>query len=356
MKRSLSKLLVAVALATLVACGYPGPPKPPSLNLPQPPSDLRAIRKGDHVYLSWTAPTETTDGLTIHRFAPTQICRSTIAGSINCTAPIAEVAAPTPPSGQVPAPKLQQSFTDPLPPTLLTDNPSSQIFYAVSVLNPRGRSAGLSNVVDVPGIVAPQPPADFHAEVTAAGVVLRWTPIAPANQYPNTRRVYRIYRREANADTIVGEAPLNASALTDQSFDWEKTYPYRATVVTFINVPGSTERQFESDDTPTVTVFAHDVFPPAVPTGLQAAFSGVGQQPFIDLIWTPDNEPDLAGYNIYRHEEAGEATKVNSAPVKTPSFRDTNVASGHTYIYSVSAVDIRGNESARSGEASESVP
>jgi hypothetical protein len=33
-----------------------------------------------------------------------------------------------------------------------------------------------------------------------------------------------------------------------------------------------------------------------------------------------------------------------------------NVASGRTYFYSVSAVDIRGNESARSQEASEAVP
>jgi hypothetical protein len=32
------------------------------------------------------------------------------------------------------------------------------------------------------------------------------------------------------------------------------------------------------------------------------------------------------------------------------------VASGKTYIYSVSAADVRGNESARSQEASETVP
>jgi hypothetical protein len=32
------------------------------------------------------------------------------------------------------------------------------------------------------------------------------------------------------------------------------------------------------------------------------------------------------------------------------------VVKGTTYIYSVSAVDVRGNESARSEEASESVP
>ena len=52
-------------------------------------------------------------------------------------------------------------------------------------------------------------------------------------------------------------------------------------------------KQVEGDDTPPVTVVAHDVFPPATPTGLQAVFSGPGQKPFIDLVWTPNTEPDL---------------------------------------------------------------
>jgi len=42
--------------------------------------------------------------------------------------------------------------------------------------------------------------------------------------------------------------------------------------------------------------------------------------------------------------------------VKSPSFRDTQVQAGHTYTYSVSAIDLRNNESAKSEETSESVP
>jgi fibronectin type 3 domain-containing protein len=42
--------------------------------------------------------------------------------------------------------------------------------------------------------------------------------------------------------------------------------------------------------------------------------------------------------------------------VKIPAFRDTQVVAGKKYSYSVSAVDQRGNESARSEEAGESVP
>jgi fibronectin type 3 domain-containing protein len=89
---------------------------------------------------------------------------------------------------------------------------------------------------------------------------------------------------------------------------------------------------------------------------LQAVFSGVGQQPFIDLTWAPNTDADLAGYNVYRREEGGQPVKINTELVKTPAFRDTNVQSDQTYFYSVSAVDLRGNESRRSEETSESVP
>ena len=114
--------------------------------------------------------------------------------------------------------------------------------------------------------------------------------------------------------------------------------------------------EIDGDDSPEVNVFAHDVFPPAVPSGLQAVFSGPGQQAFIDLIWAPVTDVDLEGYNVYRHEEGAPPTKVNAAPLKTPAYRDASVVSGKKYLYSVSAVDVRGNESAPSEEANEAVP
>ena len=103
-------------------------------------------------------------------------------------------------------------------------------------------------------------------------------------------------------------------------------------------------------------VIAHDIFPPSVPTGLQAVFSGEGQTPFIDLIWSPVTNADLAGYNLYRSATNEVPVKLNNELVKSPSYRDTSVASGQTYTYSVSAVDVQGNESQLSEKASESVP
>ena len=161
---------------------------------------------------------------------------------------------------------------------------------------------------------------------------------------------------------IAGEVPLPISTsepgimhFTDSGLEWEKTYLYRVTGVSIVKRDDS-EVQVEGDDSPPVRIVAHDVFPPSVPGGLQAVYSGEGQKPFIDLIWAPVTNADLAGYNIYRSQASEPALKLNSELVKSPSYRDSAVASGKTYTYSVSAVDVRGNESQRSEATSESVP
>lgn len=358
-------LLLLSATAVLVGCGVPGVPKPPSLDLPEPVTDLRALRKGDRVYLNWTVPTETTDRLPLRHLGPTRICRSLDVAMPTCLNPVAEVspakiAGASPQRNAKPAANAQQNYIDNLPQTHLNENPDARIFYEISVLNENARSAGTSNIVSVPAVSALPPPSDFRAEVTAEGVILSWTGTPHAPEKPALGYTYRVYRRLEGGDTdaVVGEVPLEASAtqLVDHSFEWERTYFYRATVATLIHEEGKPEVQFEGEDTPAVKVLVHDVFPPAVPSGLQAVFSGVGQQPFIDLIWAPDTDADLAGYNVLRREAASKPVKINSELVREPAFRDLSVASGKTYFYSVSAIDVRGNESARSEEASEAVP
>src|SRR4030088_441429 len=62
-------------LAFLTGCASVGPPLPPSLELPKPPNDLGAQRKGDRVLLTWTVPSVTTDRQRVRRPGPTWICR-----------------------------------------------------------------------------------------------------------------------------------------------------------------------------------------------------------------------------------------------------------------------------------------
>jgi hypothetical protein len=379
MKANRGKLIALMALCLLmVACAQTGQPLPPSLELPKPPSDLRASRKGNLVTLTWSEPTLTTDRQSVRYLGPTQVCRSSESEITVCGSPAATLPAPpsttpkraphhTSQKSDTPHPP-PETYTDTMPAAMQQPNPAAEITYAVEVLNPDSRGAGLSNRIHVPAIATLAPPNDLSAELTGDGVVLTWTsagesqiiPNASAANSPSLQLRYRVYRRNESTgkDAIAGEVPVGEPGpahFTDSGLEWEKTYFYRITGVSIIKQP-DTEVQVEGDDTPPVRVVAHDIFPPAVPTGLQAAFSGEGQKPFIDVIWAPVTNADLAGYNIFRSEDGGAAIKLNSELVKSPAYRDFSVTSGKTYTYSVSAVDVRGNESHRSEQTSEPVP
>jgi hypothetical protein len=356
--------LVAAFCFLLAGCAQTGPPLPPSLELPKPPSDLRAIRKGNSVTLLWSEPALTTDRQSIRYLGPTLICRSKESEMATCGNPV-EILPPPLPAASQKSPRPQVNPPTPQTSTVTfsasdqSDNPDLEITYAVEVLNRNARGAGLSNRVHVPAVRTLPAPADLAAELTGDGVVLTWTSGGEPPLPPGLQHRYRIYRRDESTgkDAIAGEVPAGTPGPTRflDPAEWEKAYLYRITAVSIVSRPGS-EVQVEGDDSPTVRVVAHDVFPPSVPAGLEAVYSGEGQQPFIDLIWAPVTSADLAGYNVYRSEPDGSAVKLNSDLVKSPSYRDSAVVSGKTYTYSVSAVDVRGNESAKSEEASETVP
>src|SRR5262249_12805967 len=86
-----------------------------------------------------------------------------------------------------------------------------------------------------------------------------------------------------------------------------------------------------------------DHFPPATP-GAVTAVGGVNS---VELAWTRNAESDFKGYNVYRGEGAGPLQKIASL-IAAPSYSDTKVEPGKRYRYSISAVDVVGNESAQS--------
>src|SRR5438874_3586226 len=355
------KLIGMLSLAFLAGCGTPGAPQPPSLHLPEPVRDLHASRKGDKVTLTWTRPTETTDHEAVGRWlGTTNICRRIEPNPTPTMTNCQKVGE----AGAQPAAKIAVTATqsDELLPELENSQPTAFAAYAVEATNRRGRSAGLSNVVSIPLAPTRQPPGNLTAEVRADGVYFTATPVAgvvnDALQFS-----YRLYRRTEPAAAGENPAPVadqptdDKFAAVDRNFEWEKKYSYWITPATsVVAASGQPQAVVEGEDSAPVEVFTHDVFPPTEPRGVQAVFSGMMQQKFVDVTWAPNTENDLAGYNVYRHEQNEAAARINGELVKTPAFRDSNVAAGHTYFYSVTAVDLRGNESARSQETSETVP
>jgi hypothetical protein len=265
--------------------------------------------------------------------------------------------------------KVTATFADTLPLSHESADPSASAVYAIEVLNSSGRSAGLSNEARISLVPTLPPFADFSAKPEAAGIRISWRCAHQARNAPGVQYVFRIFRRldSASNEVKIAEVPATACAedslsshaadsYLDQSFEWERSYFYRGTVVSVVESPGEPPVEVEGYDTPISRVWAHDLFPPATPEAPQAIFFGPGQSAFIDLIWAPVSDADLAGYNVYRREGNQALQKLNAEPLPAPAFRDSNVSSHQTYFYAVSAIDRRGNESPRSPESPERVP
>ncbi len=332
-------LILTFVLALLcVGCASPGAPQPPSLQIPKPVS------------------------ASIKRSGKVLVKRATSDNSVPVT--VGEV--PLLPSSKSPTAQ-KQIFKDSLAPLLKGNTPDFAI-YTVEAVNNSGKGAGSSNQASVPLVPVMPPPENITAQAVQQGVSLSWTQHwTPQNQTHLTARyAYRIMRKLADSDkppvmVTQVDATNEAKRVIDTSVEWEKTYQYWVTPVTLWQNPAAPNPnsggEILGDDSAPVTVVVHDVFPPAAPTGLQAVFSGDPRRLFIDLAWTPNNESDLAGYNVYRRSaDEQQFKKLNTELVKTPAFRDNNVQPGTKYVYAVSAADLRGNESPKSAEASETVP
>src|SRR5580692_2918833 len=167
MKLLRGQWLGLAALVWLTGCASIGPPLPPSLELPRPPADLRAVRKGDKVTLTWTIPPRTMERQSVRYLGATLICRAFDATLSQCGTPVGQAAPPADFTDKKEAKgkKPVASFVDTLPVDFGLHNEFGSATYAVEVLNRDGRGAGLSNRVHVPAAETLPAPKDFSARV-----------------------------------------------------------------------------------------------------------------------------------------------------------------------------------------------
>ena len=355
----INNLTVAVLLAiSTVGCGAPAAPQPPSLNLPTPVLNLSAVRIGNSVHLAWTMPTRTTDHIALQHPIKVQVCRALEQG--DC----ANVGSLSLAAGK------EGAYTDELPADL-AQGPDRLLRYEVLLNNHAGKSAGPSNTAYSAAGVGPAALTGLTGQVRADGVLLGWQPVAE----PGRAVSFRIERVQLDVPTpqetpkspLAPTTPAAAQTLVvhgkdgadpghaiDSSALFNQRYRYTLERVATVAVSGQTV-EVQGLPSETIPVATTDIFPPAVPQGLVAVADAAAGA--IDLSWSPDTESDLAAYRVYRREVQGNlaAQRIASAGVET-SYRDTGVQPGHTYAYSLSAVDQSGNESKRSQEVEETLP
>lgn len=92
-----------------------------------------------------------------------------------------------------------------------------------------------------------------------------------------------------------------------------------------------------------------DTTAPTVPSGLSA----VAGDARVDLAWSEVADPDLDGYLVYRSTtSSGPWVRLTDGPLGGSTYGATGLTDGSTYWFSVSAIDLTGNESMRSEAAS----
>jgi hypothetical protein len=354
-----SAIIFALALSTLLGCGVPGAPLPPSADIPRFVGDLKGVRKGDTVTLTWTVPTETSDGELIRKPGKMLVQRALRSGTNSDLRfqTIAELPlSPALKEGQGDQATAKDTLTN-----VLNSGGADFAVYTVLAQGHNGKSFGLPNRVSVPLVPNLPPPQRISASPVPSGIMIRWEEpgLIPTSGRTQTQYAYKLMRRLQSAKDPVLVTQLNAGdrakSFIDTGIEWEKAYEYWIVPVTLWQ-EGARKGEIEGEDSPVVNVLAHDSFPPAAPSGVQAVFSPAAQNSFIDITWTANTEPDLAGYNVYRHSGNEPRVKINSELVKTPRFPDPKVLPGVKYSYSVTAVDLRGNESGKAEETSETVP
>ncbi|QMV18860.1 hypothetical protein GOB94_09325 [Granulicella sp. 5B5] len=349
--------LAALAIGSLFAagCASPGPPRAPSLNLPQPVSDLTVSRTGNTVELRFTVPHRSTDKLPLynprhhHTTLHGTVCRGLTTGSCTTVATLDIPLTATDPKAFI--------WHESLPTGLTTGQPHP-LRYQVEFLSPQGKSAGPSNTAFTATGPAPAPVEALRATGTRSGALLDWSSTASGDVLlhrtalaPTTKHTTDLWLNANSANRTL-DATVTANA------------PYRYTaerrlILTF----GTHTVELRSIPSTPIDFTLRPIYPPATPTSLAAtgftppATSGSAETPHyaIDLIWQPVSDADttptlaapLTGYNIYREPADGSSarTRLNQAPVPEPSFHDPTADPATTYRYSVTAVDGNNNES-----------
>jgi hypothetical protein len=385
--RILKSLAALLALtAVLGGCASPGEPterKPP---VPQAVTDLSAEQSGNDVVLTFALPQEGVDGRPLDRLPSIEIFRdfqSLAAAGQQKPAPANPTLLLTIPSGMVDrySNAGHVRVVSALEASDFTAHPDGTAVYIVRTRVSPKRDSSNSNAASLRIHAAADPIGDLKAEVTPSAVLLAWTPPQETIAGPATSvGPYRVYRAEIEAPpAAAGAAPVpstpasaaavkkpaappvlvkigetDAPPFSDSETIFGHTYEY--SVRSIVQYPG---QAIESADSNLVTITPKDTFPPAAPTGLVIVFvPAQGTTPaHLELSWAISPETDIAGYNVYRSEQADvPGTRQNTELLIAPAFRDMNVQPGRRYFYSVTAVDRSGNESPVSGVVSGGVP
>jgi hypothetical protein len=310
---------LAVLFSFLTGCGYIGPVQPPLLDIPLAVPYINAIEYGSKILVEFTLPDLTTEGNPVRNLRSLEV---RVGPGITpfSTDTWAKSAKAYPIPSPAPGP-----FTKEIP---VEEFIGKEVVISVRAVGSKGRPAqwATPRVLSVQSPLAT--PLDLKADNVEQGVKLTWR---------GSSQNYRIYR--ALADAVPERLKeSDRTEFIDDTTEYDKTYRYLVQAVT--------DDFHQSEVSAPYSITPKDEFAPAVP-GALTAILGVST---VELAWIRNAEPDFKGYNVYRSTDGGPFVRIGELIV-APNFSDSKVEPGKKYRYEVSAVDVKGNESAHSTPA-----
>jgi hypothetical protein len=387
-----NRIPALVLLAMALGCGKRGDPLPPLARTPQPVRELTVSQRGGELEIRYVTPRQTTGGL---RLDVHEVEVLSARGDVDFAKSALVESRKVAPGETVVA-------TQPLPP------PGTRLRFAARAVAGGDRSA-LTPVTTVIVQPAPVPPSDLVARLTPEAVVLTWTgtvpsppptpvpspaaspapgaspasgaspspapaatptpaaspgaaarvasrgapspsPSAPAAAPPAKPATpgFRVFRRDP---TTSYAAPMNAVPVTTNAFE-DRTMGSGPRWCYVVRAAASVDPVVESVPSNEVCVDIVDVAPPAPPAGVTTV---VGADA-VDVSWSPSAETDLAGYRVHRAPEGGAPARLAEIPPGQTTWRDPAPGRGALFLYTVTAFDRTGNESAPSKPAEGHLP
>ena len=355
-RRALALAAIALGLA-IGACGRKGPGVAPERRIPMAVSDLEGVLRTGVVELAWTVPRRRVDNTRLMDPAVTRLYRTEDSGQgeprpamlvddrVVGYAEIAtfKAADPAAPAGQRTG---RFMFTD------RNVTLGHRYTYVVTSTDVEGRTSAPSRRLTLAIIAAPEAPEDVKAVPGEREVRLSWRPPARLTDGGpvDTPLIYEILRAPGPDAplAVVRRTEPGVTTAIDGSLENDRTYAYAIRSVRQQGVAMA-----EGPTSARVVVTPTDVTPPRPATSLVA----IPSEHAVRLSWTLSQDPDVAGYVIYRAVGTAPFERIGSVRSPSTTFTDRDLASG-VYRYAVTAQDasVRANESARSNEATVTVP
>ncbi|MDR2017545.1 MAG: hypothetical protein LBQ00_01475 [Syntrophobacterales bacterium] len=326
-KNAISILIISVALTFfgVAGCGKKSFPAPQNLPIPGGIKDVAGDIKEGVLFLSFTIPSRDVTGAELKDLSGFRVLKSCGSCMVGFE-PFKEILL-----------EEQQGYTIAKGRLYITDDDLRTGFhysYRVHPLTKLGTAGDASNTFTITWQAVPVPPAGVQARGEYERIELTWD--------KEENLLYNVYRLREGVYPLfpVNPAPLSTSFFVDSGLENGKTYQYEVRAVAL-----KSGMRWEGKG---VQLSAHpiDRTPPAAPREIKTEKN----EREVLVTWKMNTEPDLLGYNVYRIA-SGKTVKMNTEPLKEPSYLDRNLPEARYVSYYVTAVDTFGNESENSKES-----